>query len=144
MAKVGRPLKFKKPEEILNVAAKYFEEMIAKNQPITVTGLCMALDTTRDVLMDYQDERGEEFSNAVKKCKLVCENFAENQLYKGNPTGPIFALKNFGWKDKQEIDLGDSEKLDEVRNKLNNLIEDVKTGITPTNSTGNSDMQAPA
>ncbi len=102
---IGRPLKFKSPEEIWEKGLKYFSECREFKKPITVTGLCIALTTTRDVLMDYQDERGEEFSNTIKGLKLFCENYAEEQLYQGkNAAGPIFALKNFGWKDKTESD----------------------------------------
>ena len=36
------------------------------------------------------------------------EQMYEEALSIGNTTGAIFALKNFGWVDKQNIDLGDS------------------------------------
>ena len=85
----------------------------------------MALDTTRETLMDYEDDRGQEFTDAVKRVKLVCENYAEMKLYGNNATGPIFALKNFGWKDKQEIETN-APQLDDVRQDLNKLISDVK------------------
>ncbi len=32
------------------------------------------------------------------------ENIYEQMLFTRNPAGPIFALKNFGWRDKQEIE----------------------------------------
>lgn len=101
----GRPLKFKTPEEITKKGEEYFAKCEAENRPMTVTGLCIALGTYRDVLMDYEDERGEEFSNAVKRLKIKCEEYAERRLFEGNATGPIFALKNFNWKDKTESEL---------------------------------------
>jgi hypothetical protein len=109
MAKEGRPLKFKSSKELILKAQGYFNKCIESKEPITITGLCMALDTFRDVLMDYQsgkyDKTDHEFSNAVKKVKLVCENYAERLLFlKGNPAGPIFALKNYRWKDTQEVE----------------------------------------
>ena len=109
MAKEGRPLKFKSSKELILKAQEYFNKCIESKEPITITGLCMALDTFRDVLMDYQsgkyDKTDHEFSNAVKKVKLVCENYAERLLFlKGNPAGPIFALKNYRWKDTQEVE----------------------------------------
>jgi len=143
MAKVGRPLKFNSPEEILTKAQVYFDETLAKNLPITVTGLCMALDTTRETLMDYEDIRGQEFTDAVKKVKLVCENYAENKLFGTNPTGPIFALKNFGWKDKQEIELGDTGKIDEMRDDLNKLIKNVKAKPAKVKSRRNKSQPLP-
>jgi len=63
----------------------------------------MALNTTRETLMDYQER--DKFSDAIKSVKLVCENYAEIQVFQGkNQAGAIFALKNYGWKDKQEYD----------------------------------------
>lgn len=102
----GRPLKFETPEDLWAAGCKYIQEQRDNKLPITITGLCIALHTFRDVLMDYQDERGEAFSNTVKALKLFCENYAEEQAFIGkNPAGAIFALKNYGWKDKQEQEL---------------------------------------
>jgi len=66
------------------------------------------LGTTKEVLKSYEDGKydtnEERFSCSVKDLKLHCENYAENRLFGNNPTGAIFALKNYGWKDKQEIE----------------------------------------
>src|SRR5690348_2640756 len=100
----GRPLKFKSAAEITFRAEEYFAAQRDAEKPITVTGLCLALGTIRHTLDDYQsgkyDDKDPDFSEAVKKAKLVCENYAESRLYGNNPTGAIFALKNFGWTDK--------------------------------------------
>jgi hypothetical protein len=71
-------------------------------EPLTITGLAIALETSRETLMNY--EKKDEFFDAVKSIKLVCENYAERALLGKNPTGPIFALKNYGWRDKREIE----------------------------------------
>lgn len=103
---IGRPLKFKSPEEITEKAEAYFAKCLKNREPILVTGLCLELDTTRETLMDYEDDRGQDFSDAVKKAKLKCAQYAENQMYTGKngAAGPIFALKNFGWRDERSID----------------------------------------
>jgi hypothetical protein len=106
----GRPLKFGSPEEILNAGMVYFERCKGEGRPLTITGLCIELGTYRDVLMDYQDDRGPEFSNAVKTLKTFCENYAEEQVFIGrNCAGAIFALKNYGWRDKSDHALTDGE-----------------------------------
>lgn len=133
MAKVGRPLKFKTPEELLGRAYEYFDETLEKNEPITITGLAMALDTSRETLMDYEEKRGDQFSDAVKRVKLVCENYAERKLFGSNPTGAIFALKNYGWKDRQELGLDDSG-MEKTRNDLNNLIKNVKAATAKSDT----------
>ncbi len=100
----GRPLKFSTPEELYNKGCDYIDKCIEKTKPITITGLALALDTSRETLMNYEER--PEFFDTVKRLKLYCENYAEEMLYLGkNAAGPIFALKNFGWKDKSESDI---------------------------------------
>ena len=83
---------------------KYIDDCISTNSPITVTGLALALDTTRETLMNYQEK--DEFLATLKKLKSYAEEYAEKQLYIGkNAAGPIFSLKNFGWTDKTETDI---------------------------------------
>ena len=50
------------------------------------------------------DTDKEVFSLLLKGLKQRVENYAEQKLFGNNPTGAIFALKNYGWKDKQEIE----------------------------------------
>ncbi len=100
----GRPLKFKTPAEMQAKIDAYFDHCDEVGEPYTITGLALALDTYRDVLIDYQNK--DEYSNAVKRAKQRCENFAEKRIYADkNAAGPIFALKNYGWKDKTETDI---------------------------------------
>jgi hypothetical protein len=72
-------------------------------EPITITGLALHLGfADRQSLNDY--EAKVEFSFIIKKARLRVENAYEKALYMKSPTGAIFALKNMGWKDKQEHD----------------------------------------
>lgn len=78
--------------------------------PYTTTGLCIALDTTRDVIIDYgegkYDTTDDKFSYTVKKAKIKVQQYAELYLFEGkNTAGAIFNLKNnHGWKDRSEVD----------------------------------------
>ena len=111
----GRPPKWTSPEEVWNLAESYFTEREAQGKPITITGLAYHLDTTRETLCSYQHK--DEFTDTISKLKLRVERFAEDRLYEGAATGPIFALKNFGWKDTQ-THAGDKENPIEVNNSL--------------------------
>lgn len=129
MAKAGRPLKFKSVNELQKNIDEYFkscfEEVWVQDQesgkweqsfdkdgkpvmrqirPFTITGLALALDTTRDTLLDYEGKK--QFSDTIKRAKEIVHNFVEEQcLTRQSPTGCIFNLKNnFGWKDKTETD----------------------------------------
>lgn len=103
MAERGRPLKFNNIEELQKKIDNYFDNCDNLGKPYTITGLAVALDTSRKVLLDYEDK--EEYSYTIKKAKDRVEQYAEEQLYKGNNTaGVIFSLKNnYKWVDKQEI-----------------------------------------
>jgi hypothetical protein len=94
----GRPLKFKTKEDLEMKAKKYFKETPFNEW--TITGLALALDTSRETLMDYE-KRGE-YTDTIKKIKGMIENSYEMDLRKKGRSGDIFALKNFGWKDKTE------------------------------------------
>ena len=72
----GRPLKWTDPKQIEALGCAFFEECAEKNLPITITGLALALDTNRQVLVDYQER--DEFADTIKKLKSVCENYAEH------------------------------------------------------------------
>ncbi|MED4229483.1 terminase small subunit [Neobacillus cucumis] len=127
--KGGRPLKFQSVEEMQEAILNYFAECDKNDIPYTVTGLALALDTSRKVLIEYQGK--DEFSNTIKRAKLMCENYAERHLFVGKSgvTGAIFSLKNnYGWVDQQVIknessidNLSDEDRakrLQELKDKL--------------------------
>jgi hypothetical protein len=101
--KTGRPVKYKTPKDIQKKIDQYFEDCISKEEYPTITGLALALDLTRQGLIEYQNK--EDFSDTIKKAKLRVEAAIEQRLFHNNPTGCIFNLKNnFGWRDKIETE----------------------------------------
>lgn len=144
----GRPLKFKTVEELQGKIDAYFAScytqkvdengipvldlngnpVLEQVEPITITGLALALDTSREVLMDIQNQVSEgyskEYSDAIIRAKLRCQNYAEKQMFTAkSANGPIFALKNYGWVDKQEIVANVTAKSDISEDELDKLIE---------------------
>ena len=122
----GSPPFFKSPEEIERKIEEYyffiegeFEEIFVPN-PLTgqlekikdytrnpetpsITGLALYLGfESRQSIYDY--EKKGEFSYTIKRAKLKIESHYEQHLLTKVSTGAIFALKNFGWTDKQEIE----------------------------------------
>lgn len=97
---MARPFKWKNAKEILDLAEVYFKETDLKKQ--SITGLALALKTNRETFNEY-GKRDDEFGKAVKYIKARIE-FAYEQrgLERGNAFD-IFALKNLGWTDRQEI-----------------------------------------
>jgi hypothetical protein len=85
-------------------AEKYFTECDSKEEPYTITGLCYYLGfCSKQNFYDY--EKKPEFQDSIKRLRLKVESSYEKQLFKNSSTGAIFALKNFGWADKREIDI---------------------------------------
>lgn len=109
----GRPLKFKTVDDLQKAIDAYFQEIkesVYVNadgthiyEPLTITGLALALDTTRQGLMNYEER--DEYYDAIKKAKTRIENYAEKRLFGTTPTGAIFALKNYGWDDKTQQEI---------------------------------------
>jgi len=102
----GRPVKYKTPEEMQVIIDNFFVQCIDDELHPTVTGLALALDLTREGLINYENKDDTGFYDTVKKAKLRVEAHIEQRLYHNNATGCIFNLKNnFGWKDKTEQEM---------------------------------------
>jgi hypothetical protein len=95
----GRPPVWTDADAFAKKVDEYFE---TEKHP-TWSGLALYLGfESRQSLEDYKKKDG--FSYSIKKALLKIENIYESNLQKQNPAGSIFALKNFGWKDKQEVE----------------------------------------
>ena len=122
---VGRPLKYKTAEEMQAGIDEYFElcqpkpmtddegfilkdksgNPVIELNPPTITGLALHLGfESRQSLYEY--EQRKEFTYTLRRARMKCENWLERNGLSGNtpPTMAIFALKNYGWSDKQEIE----------------------------------------
>lgn len=118
MAKRGRPPKISNVQEMQNKINDYFvncpdfitlsafnkftgQFVEYKKYTPTMTGLALHLGfSSRQSMLDY--EKKPEYSCTIKNARLRVEHEYEKQLYMDKCTGAIFALKNFGWKEKAE------------------------------------------
>lgn len=114
---VGRPPVFSTPQELQDKIDQYFKEGVTTKTVVigkapnnytievevpTITGLAYYIGfESRQSFYDY--EKKDEFTYTIKKVRLFIEQHYEEMLQTGNTIGAIFALKNFGWNDKQEI-----------------------------------------
>ncbi len=112
----GRPPKYKTAVELQKKIDEYFNAIGDKknilgtgnrgyihNPKITISGLCYHLGfCSRQSFYDLQEK--EEFTYTIKKARLRVFNHYEQMLQGNAVAGPIFALKNLGWSDRQEID----------------------------------------
>ena len=97
----GHPPLYSTPEDLQVAIDNYFSTTV--DEKITITGLVLALGfCNRASFYDQENRKG--FSDTIKTARTRIENSYEACIKGRNPVGPIFALKNFGWSDKQEID----------------------------------------
>lgn len=100
----GRPRTIESPEEMDRLVAEYADQQAIEGKPLTLTGMILHMGlSSRQSLDEYKSYDG--FSDSVKRAKLLIENEYEKRLHGNTPTGAIFALKNFEWKDKTEHDV---------------------------------------
>lgn len=108
MSNAGQPPKYRSSEQMQTMIDDYFDVKKEQSEPFTITGLALWLGfESRQSIYDY--EKHGEYSYTIKRARLRIENFAEKKLYTTTPAGAIFALKNFGWRDKQEIELNTND-----------------------------------
>jgi len=100
---VGRPRLYKSPEQFTRKVEEYQQHCYNVKQPVTWTGLALYLGfSSRESIDEYLNYKG--FSDCVKRAKAMVEWHYEMRLADNAPAGAIFALKNYGWTDKQELD----------------------------------------
>jgi len=94
------------PKQMFETASKYIEVTIEHGQPLTITQLGIFLGIRRKDVFRFLNENkfGKEEKFIYDFCDFI-ESYNEYAAHKKmNPAGPIFILKNFGWKDKFEVE----------------------------------------
>lgn len=101
---MARPRKIKSPAEMDRLVDEYVALRVAEEKPITLTGMILHMGLcSRSVFDEYAKRK--EFSYSVKRAKSIIEEVYESNLHANASAGSIFALKNFGWRDKQETEI---------------------------------------
>lgn len=111
----GRPPKYATAEALQAKIDEYFKNPPRKRKVftkdgevievsiVTITGLVLYLGFC-DRASFYKLEEDPKFLHTIKRARSFIEQEYEEMLHAGNCTGAIFALKNFGWKDKTDIE----------------------------------------
>jgi len=106
MAKAGRKPK-NDPNDVDAIQKKidaYFQSAIKGERPYTFSGLALALGYFSRTQLWENSKRNTPISEPIKKAMMKIEEAYEERLHGNTPTGAIFALKNRGWQDKQEVE----------------------------------------
>jgi hypothetical protein len=118
----GAAPKYSDPVEFQKKIDEYFDKIITRSgewvKPPTVSGLAIHLGfVDRRSMYHYRDK--DEFYEPVKRAIAMVEMYHEEKIAEGkNCAGNIFALKNFGWADRQEVTQKGETKIEwnETRN----------------------------
>jgi len=97
----GRPPTFATPEDLEKKCNEYLVYCVDNEEKPTITGMTLFVGFCSRASWDDYDKR-QDFSYIVKRAKMTIENSYEVS----GGTFDIFALKNMGWKDKTEVELG--------------------------------------
>jgi hypothetical protein len=104
----GRPRIIKTPEEFDAKVEAFRQLCEERGDPVTFTGMAVYLGfADRRSFYDYAKEPG--FSLSVKRAQSLVETEYEKRLAGNNVAGSIFALKNHGWSDRQDLAVGGTE-----------------------------------
>lgn len=99
----GRPRLFKTPQQLGKLIAAYFRMCEEKDKPLTYAGLALALGMDRQTLYNYQER--DEFFDTIKKARDTVKAYVEEQMFIRGSAGVIFYAKNYGYTDRQEVDV---------------------------------------
>ncbi len=114
-----RPAFYTNKEELEKELDRYFDETPIEKW--TVTWLAIFLwFTSRQALDNYEEK--PHFVDPIKKAKMLVEYSYELDLKEKGNTWSIFALKNFWWKDKQEIEWDYKHHIDDLTPEQKRLI----------------------
>lgn len=97
---------FDSPDQMMDAVNSYFEEADNASMPYTISGLCLAIGFSREMLL--RSSYDSTIGDIVNQAKLLIEQQHEILLLTDHrkSSGIIFALKNLGWSDQRYIDIG--------------------------------------
>jgi hypothetical protein len=99
---MARPSIWETPKQLQEDVTKYFAYCEEKHRPPTIAGLAYYLDVDRQTIYNYSYK--DEFFDIIKKARnRIVMNLEEEAIINGK-AGTIFVMKQYGYKDKQEIE----------------------------------------
>ena len=99
----GRPKLFKNKEELQEKIDIYKQYLEDSDKPPTIAGLAYYTGIDRQTLYNYKKDA--EFFGTIKRfVDWVIMTYEETAITNSSG-GVIFLLKNYGYTDKQEIDI---------------------------------------
>ena len=116
---VGRPRIWDTPDELQTAIDSYFEYCDKNEKPYTIAGLAVFLDVDRQTIYNY--EKKQRYFDTIKKARDRVYNYMEEwAMIKGN-AGTIFLMKNYGYTDRQEVNIEGNDFAETLGKFVNKL-----------------------
>ena len=129
----GRPRIIKSPAEFDRLVDDYVNNCRKNNEPVLFIAMVLHLGfCSKQSFSEYANYDG--FSGSVKRAMMIVEAAYETRMVtnQGMQAGNIFALKNFGWRDKEPTELENLQaaklrkELDGSGSNAENLLKSVE------------------
>lgn len=104
----GRPLLFETPEALERRIEEYKQSLIDREKPPTIAGLAYWLGVDRQTIYNYE-ARMPYFGIIKKAREWILSSYEESAADGKGGGGVIFLMKNYGYTDKQELDIKSTE-----------------------------------
>ena len=109
---MGRPKLFNTAQELHDCIDDYKKDLEDNDKPPTIAGLAYYTGIDRQTIYNYK-AKDEYFGTISKFVKWIMMNYEEVAITQGK-AGVIFLLKNYGYTDKQEIELNQKAEIEIV------------------------------
>lgn len=117
-----RPLLFKSKAKLEKKIEKFFKDCKKKKKVATITGLAVALDTSRETLLNY--EKREEFFDTIQRAKQIIEAETEQKLFSAYTNGAKFSLTNNFKRWSERVEIGGDDKVNKD-NEIKSLVQNI-------------------
>lgn len=98
----GRPRIWETEQDLQTDIDRYFDYCEEKDKPMTIAGLAYYLNVDRQTIYNYNKQ--DQYFDTLKRARdRIVMGLEETAIIKGN-AGTIFVMKQYGYKDKQEVD----------------------------------------
>lgn len=114
-----KPLRFATPEDLKKEIDAYFDKCEKENRPMTYAGLAYALDIDRQTLYNYA--KRDAYFDTIKRARDRVQAYVEEQIITRGNAGTIFYAKNYGYNDRQEVDVNHSNFSDVLNDFVRKL-----------------------
>ena len=129
---------FETSDQMMAAVNSYFDESDRNKLPYTVSGLCLAIGFSRDMFLRRAHDPA--VSEVLTQAKLLIEQQYELLLLMDHrkTASIVFALKNLGWSDSKQLDIGLNSLGQDDREQLKWTIEVIAPG-----EDGNTNKEKP-